>query len=450
MLSKISEDGNTTVNVTQFKSSNNKIAFSVSVKKPDDQYTRTFEIDKSKLTTKAIDDIANYALNMAENKSITSEQFQEAANTIKQNNININNTAYAGSTFITPTGVYAYDYTDAYKKQLDINNTAAHYLDIDPSNGDPNKFSKSAIEIKQLAGPSNYTGISEQSIKSTVTGDLVDPFGYKIPSDPGVSLKETISGSDMAIFILYEVPYVEDIIDGVPEEARKKELMLFELDNTLSISYSITREKFPVRAIGHISPKGFTRSIRTISGHITFTIFTKDIVSELRSQMTKQIEKMNAAFDNYTPQSEKASNDMIDKYTKVQKTKKYYNQFVEPKVQLLDSLPSFHIMALGLNETGVMSKFIIKNVEILDENQYQGIQQPNIINKITFTAKDIVPMNTTNYGTTTIINSVNSIEEKYFNGKYNANIKINKEITGSSVLTSIYNDLTEDDDVISG
>jgi hypothetical protein len=45
-----------------------------------------------------------------------------------------------------------------------------------------------------------------------------------------------------------------------------------------SISYSIYREKVPVRALGRVSMKGYTRGMRTISGILTFTVFEESIV----------------------------------------------------------------------------------------------------------------------------------------------------------------------------
>lgn len=38
------------------------------------------------------------------------------------------------------------------------------------------------------------------------------------------------------------------------------------------------REKYPVRALGRVSMKGFTRGMRTVTGVLGFTVFDESIV----------------------------------------------------------------------------------------------------------------------------------------------------------------------------
>ncbi|HDX9713171.1 TPA: hypothetical protein ROY21_005102 [Bacillus cereus] len=45
-----------------------------------------------------------------------------------------------------------------------------------------------------------------------------------------------------------------------------------------SLSYSVYREKYPVRALGRVSMKGFTRGMRTVTGVLGFTVFDESIV----------------------------------------------------------------------------------------------------------------------------------------------------------------------------
>jgi hypothetical protein len=65
-------------------------------------------------------------------------------------------------------------------------------------------------------------------------------------------------------------------------------------------------------------------------------------------------------------------------------------------VYLLNQLGPFHLLIMGTNETGTFSKMMIKNVRVIDENQMQGVAQPNIVNRITFGAEDIIPMTSIN------------------------------------------------------
>ena len=52
-----------------------------------------------------------------------------------------------------------------------------------------------------------------------------------------------------------------------------------------SVSYSILREKTPVRALGHINMKGYARGARTITGMLVFTVFNETIVYKLMDEM---------------------------------------------------------------------------------------------------------------------------------------------------------------------
>lgn len=115
--------------------------------------------------------------------------------------------------------------------------------------------------------------------------------------------------------------------------------------------------------------------------------------------------------------------------------------------QLLDSLPPFNLLCMGVSEvTGTFSKFIIKGVNIIDENQYQGTQQPNIINKCNFVAEDIIPMHTVPGGGGKFIsvNSINSVNESMSKGKFNSSMNYNMEVTGSNLLDSISKDLNKE------
>ena len=54
-----------------------------------------------------------------------------------------------------------------------------------------------------------------------------------------------------------------------------------ELGNIQTISYSVHREKFPVRCLGKVYPKAYTRGPRTIAGSFIFTILREQALSDL-------------------------------------------------------------------------------------------------------------------------------------------------------------------------
>ena len=53
------------------------------------------------------------------------------------------------------------------------------------------------------------------------------------------------------------------------------------LGNLSTITYSIHREVYPVRAVGVTNPRGFTRGPRTMAGTCIFTVLNKHALHEL-------------------------------------------------------------------------------------------------------------------------------------------------------------------------
>lgn len=85
-------------------------------------------------------------------------------------------------------------------------------------------------------------------------GNLIAPYG-------------TFSGTDIIATLLFP---------GSPP------IVLGEVS---TLSYSIYREKVPVRTLGRISAKGFTKGPRTVAGTIIFTVFDKHVVNTMRDQL---------------------------------------------------------------------------------------------------------------------------------------------------------------------
>ena len=118
----------------------------------------------------------------------------------------------------------------------------------------------------------------------------------------------------------------------------------------------------------------------------------------------------------------------------------YINAF--QGAQLLDSLPPFNLLVMGTNESGQFTKFLLKNVVIIDENQHQGVQQPNIINKVQFVAQDIVPMGKFSFSPNEPTRSLGSIQENYCNGSFRVTGQMN-EMSGSSIIQTVEKSLND-------
>ena len=314
--------------------------------------------------------------------------------------------------------------------------------------GEPDKLpqTKETLAIRS-ASTQSIEGVS--SLSNTPNIDrAVNPYEnfYNLAGDKRRTYQQTIGGSDLSVFYMAEYPNMEDVILQVPPDLQRKELVIFELDSALSISYSILRERFPVRTLGRANPVTFTRGSRTIAGHIAFAVFAEDVLSRLRSRIRNKFDEIKNKFESFAQGNDNTKTSMraYDDRMSFEKMRYFYEAaFQYDKVQLLDSLPPFHLLIMGVNEAGLWSKFIIKNISIVDENQYQGTQQPNIVNKVSWVATDIVPMASFKMKPYTVVDSLNSIDEAYQNGTLNLTSNYNL-LSGSNILESIKEDLAKD------
>lgn len=122
-----------------------------------------------------------------------------------------------------------------------------------------------------------------------------------------------------------------------------------------TLSYSIYREKYPVRALGYGYPKSFTRGSRTISGSMIFTLFDKQVLHDF--------------IDRIKPDTP--------------------NDF---STVLIDQLPRFDVTMTFSNEYGSASVMVIHGVEIISEGATMSIEDLITENVVEYIAQDITPM----------------------------------------------------------
>jgi hypothetical protein len=118
-----------------------------------------------------------------------------------------------------------------------------------------------------------------------------------------------------------------------------------------SISYSIYREKVPVRALGRISMKGYTRGMRTISGVLTFTIFDESVVYRCMQELREQGYRI-----------------------------------------LMDEMPLFDVTITMANEFGSKSMLTIYGVTTYTEGKVMSVDEIMTQNVYEFYALDINPL----------------------------------------------------------
>jgi len=140
----------------------------------------------------------------------------------------------------------------------------------------------------------------------------------------------------------------------------------FILGSLHTLSYSSFREKFAVRSLGRIQPKGYTRGPRTVAGTFVFTVFQEHELIRLIKEKTKNS--------------------------------------LHPEATMLDQIDPFNIMLLFANEYGAYSVMHLFDVEIQAEGQEMSIDQIHTHNTLNFYAKEMIPM-------TDIGNTFNSYDE---------------------------------------
>lgn len=116
-----------------------------------------------------------------------------------------------------------------------------------------------------------------------------------------------------------------------------------------TISYSIYRDKFPVRALGFTNPKGYTKAGRTIAGSMIFTMFNKPIINQV-------VQNIYSKKFNMIP----------------------------------DELPPFSVDITFCNEYGSKTHIALFGVEIVEGNQIMTVDNLQTNEQYSFVAQDIV------------------------------------------------------------
>jgi hypothetical protein len=132
-----------------------------------------------------------------------------------------------------------------------------------------------------------------------------------------------------------------------------------------TISYSIHREKFPVRTLGSINPKGFTYGGRTIAGTLIFTVFDRHIIKQAVKEMFQP-----GTNDNPYDIDAMEYEDMLQR-------------------MVTDEMPPFDVTITFKNEYGQSSSMSILGVTIVDEGQVMSIEDMLTENTMSYMAMDI-------------------------------------------------------------
>lgn len=124
-----------------------------------------------------------------------------------------------------------------------------------------------------------------------------------------------------------------------------------------TISYSIYRDKFPVRALGYSRAKGYTKGTRTVAGQLAFTMLDMPIVNKFVEML-------------YQDESTSRSLSVVP-----------------------DELPPFDIVINYMNELGNKASVTLIGVELAEGNQVITTQDLQVHEQYSFVAQDIVKAN---------------------------------------------------------
>jgi hypothetical protein len=190
----------------------------------------------------------------------------------------------------------------------------------------------------------------EQWLKDNYQVPPADPNKVSPEADHIVGFT-SYSGCDIRAIVHFFDP------NATPEDKSRVKI----LGDVQTITFSTHREKFPVRTLGRTTPKGYTRGPRTIGGTLIFTVFNKEVLSEMLVQ-------------NY--QTDSADRDNYGVWAAV----------------LVDQIPPFEITISFVNEYGAVSRLALYGVELVNEGQTMSIDDLITENVCTFVARHIEPM----------------------------------------------------------
>lgn len=147
----------------------------------------------------------------------------------------------------------------------------------------------------------------------------------------------SFSGNDMAATIEMPLPggsYISQVVGSVQ-----------------TITYSIHDEKWPVRSVGDMNPKGYVFGPRTIAGTIIFTVFDRHWAKKI-----------------------------MEKYRAVMETEAHF---------LIDEVPPFNITLSFANEYGRKARLALYGITFVNEGQVMSVNDIYTENTYQFYAMDI-------------------------------------------------------------
>lgn len=138
-----------------------------------------------------------------------------------------------------------------------------------------------------------------------------------------------------------------------------------------TLTVSTHRDKFPVRSLHSLNPRGFTRGPRTIAGSLIFAMFDRESLRQVQDRVQTFFQQAGSTYST-TVGNINLSGSL-------------------PRL-LSDDLPPFDITITMANESGDVARMVITGVEIVDWGNAMGIDDMFIEETMSYMAQDIIPL----------------------------------------------------------
>ncbi len=217
---------------------------------------------------------------------------------------------------------------------------------------------------------SSYSGVDIKVVVHIYDNGKANEDRVRLLKDNIESIQSILDGLDRDISVNHHASLTEEEVIGLRKELAIADEEFIRLQNSnksgfstkvlaelQTISVSTHREKYPVRALGSVYPKSFTRGPRTIAGSMIFTVFDRNVLEQF-------LESHPSDFDAHNPAT----------------------------TALIDQLPPFDITIVFANELGQVSRMTIYGVEFVNEGQTMSIEDLLLENVCQYVARDIDPM----------------------------------------------------------
>lgn len=242
------------------------------------------------------------------------------------------------------------------------------------------KYARIHEQMQKIANRLSSGGVTQQELALAGITDFQIPGRYRF-----------LSGSDRSRLANIPLPDYEEFPDApiqpdsriIPPKTGFRHIFsgcdiravistgtdVIDIGNLSTVSYSIHRDKFPVRVLGRTYAKGYARGGRTIAGTLIWAIFDQAALSQVTEMYGFEM----------------ASDTMAQTFVP-------------------DQLPPFDITIAYMSEvddlTGIPTQAFMKlmGVEIVDEGQSHGTDDLYFENVMQFIARDIEHMVPTRSG----------------------------------------------------